>query len=66
MLEGGIEGGREVRAVREGKEGAREGGRNQLLLIRNDIKIKCILKLHKHYTDQHAGMRHSSNYFKVE
>ena len=26
MLEGGIAGGREVRAVREGKEGAREGG----------------------------------------
>ena len=29
MLEGGIAGGRELRAVREGKEGAREGGRNQ-------------------------------------
>ena len=29
MLEGGIDGGR------EGKEGAREGGRNQLLLVNN-------------------------------
>ena len=36
MLEGGIAGGREVRAVREGKEGAREGERNQLLLIHCD------------------------------
>ena len=33
MLEGGIAGGSEVRAVREGKEGAREGGRNQLLVL---------------------------------
>ena len=29
MLEGGIAGGREVRAVRECKGGAREGGRKQ-------------------------------------
>ena len=29
MLEGGIAGGREVRAVRDGKEGDREGGRKQ-------------------------------------
>ena len=40
MLEGGFEDSREVRAVREGKEGAREGGRKQLLLIHNVIKIK--------------------------
>ena len=33
MLVGGVEGGR------EGKEGAREGGRNQLLLVHNVIKI---------------------------
>ena len=43
MLEGGYAGSREVRAVREGKEGARERGRNQLLLIHNVIKIKCII-----------------------
>ena len=36
MLEGGIAGGGEVRAVREGKEGAREEGGNQLLLIHCD------------------------------
>ena len=36
MLEGGVAGGREMRAVREGKEGAREGGGNQLLLIHCD------------------------------
>ena len=33
MLDGGIGGGR------EGKEGAREGGRNQLLLAHDVIKI---------------------------
>ena len=32
MLEGGIEGGR------EGKEGAREEGRNQLLIVHNVVK----------------------------
>ena len=42
MLEGGIAGDREVRAVREGKEGAREGGRNQLLLIHCDYNQMCI------------------------
>ena len=42
MLEGGIAGGREVRAVREGTEGAREGGRNQLLLIHCDYTQMCI------------------------
>ena len=45
-----------LRAVREGKGGgAREGWRNQLLLIHNVIKIKCLLTLHQHYTDNHAG-----------
>ena len=41
MLEGGFEGSKEVRAVREREQGgAREGRRNQLLLIHNVIKIK--------------------------
>ena len=49
MLDGGIGGGR------EGNEGAREGGRNQLLLVHNVIKFSCILILHQHHTEQHAG-----------
>ena len=30
-------------------------GRNQLLIVHNVIKIKCILTLPQHYTEQHAG-----------
>ena len=39
-----------LRAVRGGNGRAREGGMDQLLLLYNVIKIKCILTLHQHYT----------------